>query len=541
MSLIFPDGSYTTNQLPAGMYYDQNGNLVGGMPNNSNEIYATERGTSSPTQRNPWDYPTQLEPTGWYEPGGGGNPLGVTPLSNQALSLQRSTPLPNDIRPSAPSFGYGTAVSTAPNYADMVNQAYGSIGRSGIGSAANQIDQEGYDYWTNQLASGAISPEQFQSAFLNAAANYSGPNANTYQPAINTARQLLGTNTTPTTSVASTTTAATTPTTNTATTGTPFGITNPSAITNQFATSTNPYIQAAQATTLGNLAGAQAATTANRVNQTTPYGGVQYQQTGVDAQGNPVWSANQTLAPEFQESFGNIARQIQQNTSQGFNPNLPSVGINPGETYSDAIMRRLQPQLQQQQERLEVQLANQGIMPGSEAYNRAQTQLAQNQNDQLTSAVVGGFNTGLAANQQAYNQAISNYQLPLATLNQFRTATAPSYVTPYNQAAVSGPDYLGAYTTGQNAELAANAANAARQSGITSGLFNLAGTALANPTAVGNLINLGGQALGAIGSGLNSATNWLGNSTGNPLTAFNYGTNLGSQQTQMLANQDSWF
>lgn len=497
MSLIFPNGSYTTNELPAGMYRDQNGNLVGGLPIEPNRI-------------------------GDYVPGYTGE---------NTLSPQRSTPLPNDTRQT--QTGYGTAVSTAPNYSDIVNRAYGSIGRSGIGTGANQIDQAGYDYWLNQLQSGAMSPDQFQRSFTNAAANYTGADANKYQSAINLARNLTGSTTGQTTNV--------NPVANTATTGTPFGITNPGAITNQFATSTNPYIRAAQATTLGNLAGAQAATTANRVNQTTPYGGVQYQQTGVDAQGNPIWSANQTLAPEFQGSFGNIARQIEQNTSQGFNPNLPSVGINPGETYQDAIMRRLQPQLQQQQGRLESQLANQGIMPGSEAYNRAQTQLAQNQNDQLTSAVVGGFNTGLAANQQAYNQALSNYQLPLATLNQFRTATAPSYVNPYSQAAVSGPDYLGAYTTGQNAELAANAANAARQSGITSGLFNLAGTALANPTAVGNLINLGGQALGAIGSGLNSATNWLGNSTGNPLTAFNYGTNLGSQQTQMLANQDSWF
>jgi hypothetical protein len=30
----------------------------------------------------------------------------------------------------------------------------------------------------------------------------------------------------------------------------------------------------------------------------------------------------------------------------------------------------------------------------------------------------------------------------------------------------------------------------------------------------------------------------LGNAFGNPLTALKYGTNLGSQQTQMLAAQD---
>ena len=158
---------------------------------------------------------------------------------------------------------------------------------------------------------------------------------------------------------------------------------------NPYAGTTSPYFGAAQAQTLGNLAGAQQAVTANRVNQITPYGNLNYTQTGVDAQGNPIWSANQTIAPEFQGAFQDIAGQVASGYGQGFNPNLPSVGINPGETYSDAIMRRLQPQQERQSKSLDVQLANQGIMPGSEAYNNAKTQLAQSQNDQLTSAIVG--------------------------------------------------------------------------------------------------------------------------------------------------------
>jgi hypothetical protein len=64
----------------------------------------------------------------------------------------------------------------------------------------------------------------------------------------------------------------------------------------------------------------------------------------------------------------------------------------------------LQPSLQRQSAQSDVQLANQGIMPGSEAYNTAKTLLAQNQNDARTSAVTGGMNVGLQANNQAYNQ-----------------------------------------------------------------------------------------------------------------------------------------
>lgn len=261
-------------------------------------------------------------------------------------------------------------------------------------------------------------------------------------------------------------------------TATPTAPTNPFNITTQnpFQGSTNPYVQAAQQTTLGNLAGAQQAVTANRVNQVTPYSNLQYQQTGTDANGNPIWTATQSLAPNLQSALGNLQGRVAQTTGQEFNPQTPSVGINPGETYSDAIMRRLQPQLERQTAALDVQLANQGIMPGSEAYNRAKTLQAQQQNDLLTAAQVGGINVGLQANQQAYNQALQKYNLPITQLGAFQQATQPGYVTPAAQAAVAGPDYLGAYTTSRAADIAAQNAAAARQAGITSGLFGL-GTA----------------------------------------------------------------
>lgn len=251
---------------------------------------------------------------------------------------------------------------------------------------------------------------------------------------------------------------------------------------------TDPYTQAARASAQSNLQNAQQAVAANRVNQATPYGSLTYTQT-TDASGNPVWTATQSLAPEFQQAFGNIAGQVAQGTAQGFNPTLPSTGINPGETYEAAIMRRLQPLQERESKALDTQLANQGIMPGSEAYNNAKTQLAQAQNDQRTSAVVGGFNTGLAANQQAYGQALTNYQLPLATMNQFRTATAPSYVNPAAQATVAGPDYLGAYTAQSNYNLGLQNAQNASNANLTQGLFNLGTAAILNPSAVKTAYN----------------------------------------------------
>lgn len=230
--------------------------------------------------------------------------------------------------------------------------------------------------------------------------------------------------------------------------------------------SNDPYAQAARATSAENLKNAQQAVQANRVNQITPYGSLEYTKTK-DAEGNPVWTATQSFSPELQKAFEGVTSQLG-TYGQQFNPTLPSVGINPGEQYEQAIMRRLQPVQERQSSQLEAQLANQGIAPGTEAYERAKTQLAQQQNDQLTSAVVGGFNTGLAANQNAFNQGLTSYQLPMALLNQFRTGSQPNYVNPAQQATVAGPDYLGAYNASQNYNLGLQNA----QSASNAGLFN---------------------------------------------------------------------
>ena len=201
---------------------------------------------------------------------------------------------------------------------------------------------------------------------------------------------------------------------------------------------------------------------------------------------------------------------------------LPSYGINPGQTYSDAIMQRLQPSLTRQSAASDVQLANQGVMPGSEAYRTAKTLLSQGQNDALTSAIVGGmgvglqannqaynqqagqiglnlqgnnqlynqnlgqaglnlqgqnqaFNQALQGNQQGYNQALSTYNNPLSQLGAFQSATQPGFVNPYNQQMTGGPDQTSAMmAANQSNQANANAQNA-QNNAMMSGLFSLGG------------------------------------------------------------------
>jgi hypothetical protein len=167
-------------------------------------------------------------------------------------------------------------------------------------------------------------------------------------------------------------------------------------------------------------------------------------------------------------------------------------------------MQRLAPQLAHQSESSDVQLANMGITPGSEAYNRAKTLLNQSQNDARTSAIVNGMNVGLQANQQQYNQNLQNYNNPLAVARNIQSLTQQNFVNPYNQAATPGADYTSAAgLTNQGNQANANAQNA-YNSNMIGGLFGLGAGALMSPKGTfSSLISPtsgGGSTLASIGS-----------------------------------------
>ena len=255
------------------------------------------------------------------------------------------------------------------------------------------------------------------------------------------------------------------------------------------------YTGAAQATAAGNLAAAQTATAANRVNQVTPYGNLNYEITGTDPNGNPTWTATTSLSDIGQQLLNNQNQtslglggainaqlgQVQNTMGQGFNPNLPSTGMNPGQSYQDAYMQRLAPQLEQSRESTTAALANQGVVPGTKAYENAMRQQAMKENDLLLGATTQGFGVGQQANQQAYNQALTNYNLPLNTLSALRTGAQvqnPSFVNSAQQATTGGADLLGASQMGYNAQMGNFNAQQASQQGLNSGLMGLAGAGI---------------------------------------------------------------
>jgi hypothetical protein len=173
--------------------------------------------------------------------------------------------------------------------------------------------------------------------------------------------------------------------------------------------------------------------------------------------------------------------QVQDVMGQGFNPNLPSTGFDPGQSYQDAYMQRLAPQLEQNRESMQARLANQGIVPGTQAYDNAMRQQAQRENDLLLGATTQGFGVGSQANQQAFNQELTKYNLPLNTLSALRTGAQvqnPSFVNSAQQATTGGADILGASQMGYNARMGDFNQQQAAQQNFNQGLMGLGGAGI---------------------------------------------------------------
>lgn len=106
--------------------------------------------------------------------------------------------------------------------------------------------------------------------------------------------------------------------------------------------------------------------------------------------------------------------------------------------YEDALMQKMNPQLQQNRAALEQKLANQGLQPGSPAFDRAMAQASAQENDARYGAILnaGQEQTRLAnlanqqatfqnaAQQQSYNQAANNMSMGnAAQQQQFQNST----------------------------------------------------------------------------------------------------------------------
>jgi hypothetical protein len=160
---------------------------------------------------------------------------------------------------------------------------------------------------------------------------------------------------------------------------------------------------------------------------------------------------------------------------------LPSTGFNPSQSYQEAYMQRLAPQLQMGREQLAQDLANKGIDIGSKAYENAMRMQGQRENDLLLGATTQGFGVGQQARQSALQEQAYLRNEPLNTLSAVRTGAqvqGPQFVNSATQATTAGPDILGAAQMGYNAQMGDFNAKQAAQANLNQGLYSLGGAGM---------------------------------------------------------------
>jgi hypothetical protein len=254
------------------------------------------------------------------------------------------------------------------------------------------------------------------------------------------------------------------------------------------------YTGAAQATAAGNLEAAKYATVANRANQYNPYGSLTWEKGATDYD---PWTQKVNFTEQGQKLFDLQNRQdmaYAETAAKGFdavrgtfeNPNidqstLPAAPINAGMTAQQAMMSRLQPTLERNEEALRARLANQGIGLGSTAYGREMNLQGQQANDMYLQSAAQGINMDAAARERALNEAYTAQSRPLDLINSLRSGSQvqnPQFNSYAQQATTQGADLMGAANAQYGANLdVANAANA-RQNQIIGGLFSLGAAAI---------------------------------------------------------------
>lgn len=246
------------------------------------------------------------------------------------------------------------------------------------------------------------------------------------------------------------------------------------------------YVGAATAQGAANKETAVASSVLSNPNIISPLGNqtVSYDQNN-QINGVPVPTITKSLTPDaqatldsqqgVQRALANLglygvdrAKGVMQ---QGFNPDLPNLQtgvdtsgvakmpVNAGQTGQQALMARLQPQIQQNEQATAQRLANQGIPVGSEAWQNEMRAQGQQENDAYSQAALQGLGLDMSANQQGYNQSLQNAQFGNTAIGQSLQQQLGLYNQPLNQitALMSGsqvqmPQFQG--YTGQNIQAA---------------------------------------------------------------------------------------
>lgn len=237
----------------------------------------------------------------------------------------------------------------------------------------------------------------------------------------------------------------------------------------------DPYATAA-AQAKANKESAVASQELSMVNQNTPWGSLDYKQTGTSAAGTPTYTATTTLSPDQQtllDQQTGIAKKV--NTIAGAQTDrigsLLSTPLNIDNEATEARLmelgrKRLDPAWADRERALSTDLANKGIAIGTPAYDKAMASFNQGRNDSYNQLALTG-------RQQAVAEALAERNQPINEITALLSGgqvTQPNFVsTP--QASVAAPDIQGLVTNAYNQQVA-------QHNSKMGGLFSLGGSLL---------------------------------------------------------------
>lgn len=274
--------------------------------------------------------------------------------------------------------------------------------------------------------------------------------------------------------------------------------------------------QTAQAQTTSNVQTAIANAALGNTNQVTPQGTLTYSQTGGQQVGDnfvPSYTATQTLSPEQQaiydkttglqsgalDTAGQLLPKVNTaiNTPLDFSKlaALPTDQTAAKDQAYGALTARSNQDLDRQTEQQKVQLANQGIQPGSEAYNNAMLPLERARVDASNQATINSGtiagqnidqaqtirNQGINEQQTLRNQPLQDYQ---SLVGLGGGVQQPTYAPP-SAGNVAPTDVAGITAASQAAQMQQYQIQQSQQNALMGGIFGLGGSALGAAGTIG--------------------------------------------------------
>lgn len=228
----------------------------------------------------------------------------------------------------------------------------------------------------------------------------------------------------------------------------------------------------------------------NMTNQRGPDGSLTYNKIGEEARtdsltGNtyyvPRYEAVTELSPAGQR-INDINNQTEENIATIGRDQSSRIGELLGKPVDlsneatearlmDLGSKRLDPRFAREEEALRTRLVNQGLRPGTAAFDAEMSNFSQGRNDAYNSLLLSGRG-------QAVQEALTERNQPINEITALLSGSQvsqPNFVsTPQTQ--VAGTDYAGIVNSNYQAQVASANAKAQSQNAMMGGLFGLAGT-----------------------------------------------------------------